>query len=124
MKLRIINYSPRISEVIDYNNIIFVIEAANILDMDRSDQLWIFLKTIIKGESLKVLIDMSGLEFIDSIGIGVIINSAKMLRVRKGDVALLNVPQRIENIFRPVNLKRFIKMFETEEDAVNFFRLV
>lgn len=124
MKLRIINYSPRITEEIDYNNVIFVVEAANILDMDRSDQLWIFLKTIIQGESLKVLIDMSGLEFIDSIGIGVIINTAKMLRSRKGDVALLNVPVRIEKIFKPVNLKRFIKMFETEEDAVNFFRLV
>jgi anti-anti-sigma factor len=124
MKSRIINLSPRISDNVDYNMLIFVFETKNILDMDRSDQMWVFLKTVIQGGAVKIILEMKDLEFIDSIGIGVIINAAKMIRNKKGDIALLNVPERVEHIFKPVNLNRFVKFFASEQDAVNYFRLV
>ncbi len=111
-------------ENVDYNQTIFIIQVADVIDMGETENLWIFLKTIIAGGCLKVIINMDGLDFIDSYGISVLINSAKLLRGKKGDLAIIKVPERIEKIFKPVNLNRFIQMYNSETDAVNFLKLV
>jgi len=71
----------------------------------------------------KILIDMEGLDFIDSGGIGAIINSANLVRSAGGNMALLNVPYNIAAIFKPLNIKRFINSFKNMNEAVNFFRV-
>ena len=80
-------------------------------------------KTLIKGGLRKVIVDMDRLTFIDSLGIGMLINIAKLLRARKGDITLINVPEAIGRIFKPINLPRFIKIFDTEEAAVKFLKV-
>jgi anti-anti-sigma factor len=67
---------------------------------------------------------MEGLDFIDSSGIGVVIEATKLLRQRKGDLALMRVPERIQTIFQPIKLNRFVRIFATEDEAAAFFRLV
>ena len=50
-------------------------------------------------------------------------NTAKLIRANKGDMGIINVPENIETIFRPINLQRFIKTFETEDEAIKFLKL-
>lgn len=109
---------------IDYDTVIFIAQAANVLDLDSADGLWYFGRALINGGAKKLAVDMDGLEFIDSAGIGVLINLTKLVRQKKGDLVLLNVPNRIEKIFEPIKLNRFIRFFSGIEDMVNFFRLV
>ncbi len=111
-------------DAMHYDNIVVRVMAADVIDMDNAGDLRIFLITLITGGVTKIAIDMKGLEFIDSSGIGVLIEAAKMLRLRGGDIALIGVTERVQIIVQPVKLNRFIKMFDTEGEAIHFFRHV
>lgn len=114
----------RKDDSIDYDSFIFRLMAADVMDMDRSGDMSLFIKTLINGGAKKIVVDMDGLEFIDSAGISVLIDAAKMVRNNEGDIALLRVPQRIQTIFQPIKLNRFMRMFENEDEAISFFRMV
>jgi len=123
MRCELINLKSRKDEEIDHKTVIFKIYAVNVFDLGASEDLELFMKTLIKGGVQKILVDMEGLEFIDSAGISVIVNAAKAVRSRKGDIALLNVPERIDKIFKPLHLHRFINIFGNENDALKFFKV-
>lgn len=111
-------------DTIHYDNIVVRVMAADVLDMDNVGGMRIFLKTLIQGGVLKIAVDMTGLEFIDSSGIGILIEAAKMIRQSSGDIVLYAVPDHVQVIFQPVKLNRFIKIFETEDEVKNFFKHV
>lgn len=121
--LDIITISEVIKDPLNYDNSIFMVKAVNVLDMGESEKMLMLLKTLGTGGAKFMLVDMKDLEFIDSGGIGVLINIAKLLRSKKGDIAMLNVSSRIENIFNPIKLQRFIKIFGTLQECVHYFQL-
>ncbi len=123
MIIDIIEIKKMNSKSTGIGSVVLKIGAARIFDMNKTEDIWIILSTLIKGGARKIVIDMDSLDFIDSQGISILINSAKLVRSFQGDMALLNVPQRIDTIFRPLNMNRFISRFNNIRDAVNFFRI-
>ena len=120
----LLKLSPRKNDTdLKASDFIFKIGVADVFNMGSSDQLWLYCKTVVSGGVRKIVVDMEGLIFIDSGGIGVIINIAKFIRVLKGEIALVNVPERILNIFKPVQLGRFIKIFDSEDEVFIFFNV-
>jgi len=111
-------------DTINYQNLVFMFRAADVLDLDGSRDMYEACVTLIEGGARKILIDMEGLDFIDSSGIGALISIAKLVRAKKGDITIMRIPPQIELIFNPVNLQRFISFRESLEDAMNFFRFV
>jgi anti-sigma B factor antagonist len=111
-------------DAIHYDNFVVRVMAADVLDMDNAGEMGIFIRTLVAGGVIKIAVDMTGLDFIDSSGIGMLIDAAKSLRQRKGDIVLLGVPERVQVIIQPVKPNRFIKMFETVDEVKNFFRHV
>jgi anti-anti-sigma factor len=122
MVVDVINLSKISSETGESNNLAVKISAAKVFDSDGSGAMLVILMALIKGGILKMVIDLDGLEFIDSRGIGTLINAAKLIRERHGDLVLARVPESIDKVFRPVNLQRFIKIFPTEQDALNYLK--
>ena len=121
--LDIVKISNMVKDPLDYNNSVFVIKAVNVLDMGESEKMHLLLTTLGTGGARYVVVDMKDLEFIDSGGIGVLINTAKLLRSRKGDIVMLNVSARIESIFNPIKLQRFIKIFGSIDECVKNFKI-
>jgi len=124
MIVDIIKISPRVNDSVDYDILVFHVEAAKKLDMESSRDLWILLKALIDGGSLKILVDMKNVDYIDSSGIGVLINAAKLVRLKKGDLILSGVSNEIREILKIVNLQSFIKLFNNDVEALNFFRYI
>jgi anti-sigma B factor antagonist len=122
MLVDVINLSKISSETGESNNLAVKISAAKVFDADGSGAMLVILMALIKGGILKMVIDLDGLDFIDSRGIGTLINAAKLIRERHGDLVLAKVPESIDKIFRPVNLQRFIKIFPSEQDALNYLK--
>jgi anti-sigma B factor antagonist len=120
----IIKISPVSTDKIDYTTIIFKASPPQKVDIDNSKDLWIYFKTLISGGARKIFVDLKHVEYIDSSGIGVLINSAKLIRKQKGDVVLANVSEEVRNIFKVINLDEFIKIYNSEVEAVNSFRYV
>ena len=124
MIVQIIELTRLKVEDINYDTIIFRLEIADLMDIDRTNDVYQFLFTIVNGGGKKIIIDMNGLEFIDSQGIGAIIEITKLLRAKSGDLVFINVPERIEIIFKPINLQRFIKVFPSVNEAVNYLKFI
>lgn len=117
----IVNLTKRRDDAIDFNSIVVLIKAVDVMDMDGVGEMSIFMRTLIAGGVKKIAVDMEKLTFIDSSGIAVLIESAKMLRRNGGDIVLLNVPSRIRTIFQPIRMNRFISCFESESDVRTYF---
>jgi anti-sigma B factor antagonist len=60
-----------------------------------------------------VTLDLSGLEFMDSTGLGVLIDAQKRARRRDGDVVLIAVPARIAKLFIITGLHKVFDMTES-----------
>jgi anti-sigma B factor antagonist len=120
----IIKISPVSTEKIDYTTIVFKTTLPQKIDIDNSKDLWIYFKTLITGGAKKIFVDLKKVEYIDSSGIGVFINSAKLIRKQNGDIVLANVSEEVRNIFRVINLDEFIKIYNSEVEAINSFRYV
>lgn len=104
--------------------LIFKIRSSKRIDVDNSREYVIFLNTLISGGSKKILIDFHDLEYIDSSGIGVFISAAKQIRSSGGDLIVCNVSSEIMSVFKIVSLHEFIKMFTTDGEALNHFRMI
>jgi anti-anti-sigma factor len=124
MQINVYELPHVMTDAVDYNFIIFVGSAIDVLDAGATETFWTICRTAIKGGIRKMIIDMKDLEFIDSIGLAAVINTAKLIRAEKGDVVIINVPGRIENIMRPININRFITILKNEEDAFKYFKHV
>jgi anti-sigma B factor antagonist len=122
--VELLKISETSGDKIDFNTLIFKIELPQKIDIDHSKDLWIFLKTLISGGALKIYIDLKSLTYIDSSGIGVLINAAKLIRKNNGDIILANVSGEIKDIFKVINLENFIKIYNSEVDAVNSYRYI
>jgi anti-sigma B factor antagonist len=120
----IIKISPVSTEKIDYTTIVFKTTLPQKIDIDNSKDLWIYFKTLITGGAKKIFVDLKKVEYIDSSGIGVFINSAKLIRKQNGDIVLANVSEEVRNIFRVINLDEFIKIYNSEVEAINSLRYV
>jgi anti-anti-sigma factor len=122
MQLDIVRITRLKEDAINYQNLVFMFRAADVFDLDGSSDMMVACNAFIDGGARKILIDMEGLDFIDSSGIGAIVSIAKRIRSMKGDIALIRIPPRIDQIFKPVNLLRFVSAFGSLDEAINFFR--
>ncbi|MDD5067641.1 MAG: STAS domain-containing protein [bacterium] len=82
-----------------------------------------FIKQIFENEINKgvkfIVIDMKDLTYIDSSGIGSLINLMSKLRSISGQICLMNMRQDIERIFSMTKLLSFFKIFKNEEEFIN-----
>jgi anti-sigma B factor antagonist len=120
----IINISPVHHAEIDYTLIVFNTELPGELTIDNSSGYWIFLKTLVEGGARKILLKMDKVEYIDSSGIGMIINTTKLIRSNSGDLILSSISKETMKILEIVSLQDFIKVFNSEPEAVNYFRYI
>ncbi len=106
------------------NELIFIITPVEQLNQKVALTFEIMLLTLINGGATKFVINLSQIEYIDSTGIGKIINITKILRKRNGEIALVEVPQKIMEVFNLIKLEKFIKIFHSREEGVNYLKLV
>jgi anti-sigma B factor antagonist len=65
---------------------------------------------------------MYDVSYIDSSGIGTLINATKKIRDKKGELIISNLSSEVKKIFSLVNLETFLKIFNSEPEAINYFR--
>jgi len=66
----------------------------------------------------QVVVDLEGVEFLDSTGLGVLIGGMKRLRGLDGDLSLVCTQPRILKVFEITGLNRAFTIHETVDAAV------
>ena len=64
-----------------------------------------------------IILNLSGLEFISSAGVGSILGSVGTSRGMGGDIVLCNTSDKIRHIFEILDLCDYLTMVEDEETA-------
>ncbi len=121
-EIEILNLSFINKENIDYETIIFYLTYPEKIDIETSRQLWVFLSTLINGGARKIIVDLKKVTQIDSGGISTLISATKNIRKNNGDLVLTHLQDSILNILDVVRVGSFIKIFNTDVDAVQYFR--
>lgn len=66
----------------------------------------------------KVILDFSGVTFMDSSGIGVVIGRYKKISVRNGQIAISAINKNIKRVFDLSGISKIIKTYDSIESAV------
>lgn len=74
--------------------------------------------TLMEQGKNRIVIDVGGVTFMTSAGLGLIGVTHKNLLSAGGRLVLLNVPQRIRDIFVIARLQDVLQFSESEDDAV------
>lgn len=88
---------------------------------DGAAELRTRMNDLVDEAHLKFLLDLRGVTYIDSFGVGVI--AAKYVSVRRkgGDVKLLRLSPRSHRVMRISGLLKIFESFENEQEALNSF---
>ena len=69
----------------------------------------------------KVVLDLGGVSYIDSSGVGMVVAKLKTLKERGGDMKLLHLDRRAESLLGMLKLLILFETFQDEAEAVQSF---
>jgi anti-sigma B factor antagonist len=70
----------------------------------------------------KIVIDMKGVRWISSSGLGTLIAALTSVRNKSGDLRLANITEKVESLFAITQLVKVFKTYETVDRAVAGFK--
>jgi anti-sigma B factor antagonist len=69
----------------------------------------------------RVVLDMSGVKFVDSSGLGALISCLRLLNSRRGDFRLCSMSKTVRALFELMRMHRVFNISDSREDAVRSF---
>jgi len=66
----------------------------------------------------KIVVDLEGVEFLDSTGLGVLVGGLKRVRSHDGDLALVCTQRRILKVLEITGLTKVFSIYDTLDAAV------
>ncbi|KAB1908699.1 STAS domain-containing protein [Micromonospora tulbaghiae] len=100
-----------------------VIEVVGDLDMSTTPQLRDRLHELTEGGA-RVVVDLTGVGFMDSSGLGALVVGYKSLRERDGWLGLAGVRPSVRRVFSITSVDRVIPLFDTVPEAEDASPLV
>lgn len=76
------------------------------------------VRAVIDSGKRRLVIDLLGVRFMDSTGLGVLFNALKRLRSRDGELAIVCNDAEIQALFEMVGLERVFPIYPTRDAAV------
>lgn len=95
-----------------------VLEVAGEVDVYTAPKLREKLVELVGEGHHHLVIDMTGVEFLDSTGLGVLVGGLKRVRGNDGSLVLVCTAERILKIFRITGLTKVFPIHDSLEDAL------
>ena len=77
-----------------------------------------YIDALVKAGRVKIVLDMGGVTYIDSAGVGMMVSELKLVRSRNGAVRLAQLSTRSDRLLALMKLKIVFEVFESVDDAV------
>ena len=95
-----------------------VVEVGGEIDVYTAPRLRETLISLVEGGSYHLIIDLEGVEFLDSTGLGVLVGGLKRVRAYDGTIDLVCTHRRILRIFRITGLDKVFRTYESVKEAL------
>ena len=98
---------------------VLVVSLIGELDHHSAEEVRVKIDDRISRENIrKLVLDFSGVTFMDSSGIGVIIGRYKKISMRSGEVNIISVSKSIKRVFELSGIFKIIKYYENLDEAI------
>lgn len=91
------------------------------INITTSPELRKIFEGFIRANEKKVLINFSGISYIDSSGLATLIEMLQRLKGIGGKMRFSNMEQKIKNIFEITKLYKLFEIFDNQETALKDF---
>lgn len=95
-----------------------VIVLSGEIDVYTAPKLREKLISLIEGGMYRLILDLEGVEFLDSAGLGVLIGGLKRVRAHGGSIDIVCTESRILRIFEITRLNNVFEIYDTADDAL------
>ncbi len=95
----------------------YVIQVTGALDMKTSQELELACQPLMQKGQGKMILDFSRLEYINSQGLGVLLQLQKQLGTRGGGVVVAGLSERVRGVFETTGVHKVIGVYATAEQA-------
>ena len=94
-----------------------ILEVQGDVDLYNVGELKQSIFKLLDQENVKsLIIDMGGISYMDSSGIGALVAGQKKVKTKSGKFGLLNIREEVLNILKLATLDQFFTIYETEAD--------
>jgi anti-sigma B factor antagonist len=98
-----------------------VVEVNGRVDSMSANQLGDALSNVIDDGHVKLVLDLSGVEYISSAGLREIVTALKKVKRASGDLRLAQPSDRVREVLEMAGLDTIIRIFPTQGDAINSY---
>ncbi len=95
-----------------------VIAVSGEIDVYTAPRLREALVSLVDAGNYRLIVDMEGVEFLDSTGLGVLVGGLKRVRAHDGVIDLVCTQGRILRIFRITGLSRVFTIYDSVDEAL------
>ena len=80
------------------------------------------VRRLLEEGKKKILLNLAGVGYIDSSGIGELVSSYTAIEKEQGQMKLLNLTQKIQDLLTITKLLTVFDVFESEEEALGSYK--
>jgi serine/threonine-protein kinase RsbW len=99
-----------------------IVRVAGTLDISTLPQFESFLRRLRDSGRVKIVVDLSQLEYISSSGLGSFLGTVDPFRLAGGDLIFVRLTERVQKIFKVVGFTRLLTLMADEDEALRQFR--
>ncbi len=98
-----------------------IIELNGRLDAGSAKRVLAGVKELVKRNRLKIILDMGGVVFIDSAGVGILLASYRAVDAKGGAMKICAIQNQVKSIFSLTRLSEFFEVFSDRASAEKDF---
>ena len=106
---------------LESNQDVTVMELVGHLDSITSSQVERALNALLDQKKFKLVVDLTGVNYISSAGWGIFIGILKEVRLHQGDLKLSGVNDDVREVFKLLEIDFYLPLFKTTGEAVAAF---
>ena len=94
------------------------------IDANTSSTLESEVRRILAGNVKTLILDMAGVDFISSAGIGAVTKAKVTLKRQGGDLAMINVQPQVKKVFEIMRLGPVLNVFESTQELDGYLEKI
>jgi anti-anti-sigma factor len=95
-----------------------VIKLAGEIDMNHSPAVHQSLVEVLTAKPARLIIDLTAVSYMDSSGVGILVDALRRMRASNGKLALVAVAPRVLSVLQITKLDQFFEMYATLPEAL------
>jgi anti-sigma B factor antagonist len=88
------------------------------IDLHQSPALHAALVDVASNRPKRLVLNMTDVSYMDSSGVGTLVELLRRVNAYKGKLALVNLAPRVRGVFEITKLDKFFNIFPSEEQAL------